>query len=38
MEPMRRMCKWILSEVDDPALAPFWPWPDATPAEASTGA
>jgi len=21
------MCKWILSEVDDPALAPYWPWP-----------
>jgi len=29
MEPMRRMCKWILSEVDDPAVAPYWPWPDA---------
>ena len=29
MEPMRRMCKWILSEVDDPAVTPYWPWPEA---------
>jgi Acyl-CoA reductase (LuxC) len=36
MEPMRRMCKWILSEVDDPALIPYWPWPDAAPAEVAT--
>ena len=28
MEPLRRMCKWILSEVDDPAVTPFWPWAD----------
>jgi hypothetical protein len=34
IEPLRRMCKWILSEVDDPAVTPYWPWPDAAPAEA----
>jgi hypothetical protein len=38
MEPLRRMCKWILSEVDDPAVTPCWPWPDATAADTPTAA
>ena len=31
IEPLRRMCKWILNEQHDPAVKPFWPWPDAAP-------
>ena len=38
MEPMRRMCKWILSEVDDPAATPYWPWPEAAAADAPPAA
>ncbi len=34
IEPLRRMCKWILNEQHDPAEKPFWPWPDAEPARA----
>ncbi|HLY56731.1 MAG TPA: acyl-CoA reductase, partial [Stellaceae bacterium] len=26
IEPLRRMCKWILNEVHDPAVKPAWPW------------
>jgi hypothetical protein len=26
IEPLRRMCKWILHEVHDPAVKPSWPW------------
>ena len=32
IEPLRRMCKWILNEVHDSSVVPYWPWPDATPA------
>jgi acyl-CoA reductase LuxC len=36
MEPLRRMCKWILSEVDDSAVTPYWPWPEAAAPDAPT--
>ena len=32
IEPMRRMCRWILNEVHDPAVIPAWPWKDAVKA------
>jgi hypothetical protein len=32
------MCKWILSEVDDPAVVPYWPWPDAPATHAQQAA
>jgi hypothetical protein len=35
IEPMRRMCKWILNEVHDPEAVPYWPWPDAVPSQAA---
>lgn len=31
IEPVRRMCKWILNEIHDTQAVPYWPWPDATP-------
>jgi hypothetical protein len=38
IEPLRRMCKWILNEQHDPAVKPFWPWPDAEQARAPAAA
>jgi hypothetical protein len=37
IEPMRRMCKWILNEVHDTDQVPYWPWPDSAE-ERSTAA
>jgi hypothetical protein len=31
IEPIRRMCKWILNETHDTQTVPYWPWPDAAP-------
>ena len=34
IEPLRRMCRWILSERHDPDRIPYWPWPPADEAQA----
>lgn len=34
IEPLRRMCKWILSETHDPEQVPYWPWDESAAAAA----
>lgn len=33
IEPLRRMCRWILSERHDPDRIAYWPWPEAEAAD-----